>query len=249
MKKNHKLISLGAGAAIFAGVLAGGVAGAGASPLSIVTNSIGLTQASVGADARAAAQETYLQSLADNLGIDLATLKAALSKTSIAALQKAVTDGKVTQAEAGKIQAAIESGDNVLFGLGGGRGFGGHGGGHGGPRGGMHGATRAEIATFLRIDEATLQTEMAAGKSLATIATDHGKTRDQLKAFLTAELTTSLAERVAAGKLTQAEADAKLTEEVAELDARIDGTFAGKEMGGRGGHGMPPAATGTTTGS
>lgn len=54
------------------------------------------------------------------------------------------------------------------------------------------------------------------------MAQNHGKSRDQLKAFLSAEQKTHLDEQVAAGRMTQAQADAKLAEFSANLDTRID---------------------------
>ena len=229
--KNPKLIALGVGATAFAGLLVGGVATAGASsnPISTFTQSVGLTQAQVSSDDRAAAREAYLQSLADNLGVDIATLEAALSTTSLAALDQAVTDGKITAEEAAEIRTKIESGDSILYGLNGGS-RGGHG-RHGGHGGGFSSTNTAEIATFLGTDEATLRTELEGGKTLATVAEEAGKSRDELKAFLTAEMTASLTEKVAAGDITQEEADAKVADAIADLDERIDGTYMGKGEG------------------
>lgn len=235
--KNPRLLAIGAAATVVAGLLFGGAvsAGASANPVNTFTSSIGLTRARVSSEDRAAAREAYLQSLADNLGVDLATLKAALSTTSFAALEQAVTDGKITEEEAATIREKIESGENVIFGLDGGPG--GHHGpaGHGHGGGAVKGASAEEIAAFLGTEEETLRTELQSGKSLATIAGELGFSRDELTAFLTGEITASLAEKVAAGDLTQEEADEKLADAVAALDERIDGTFTGMGPGMHGG--------------
>src|ERR1700754_4569356 len=110
MKKNSKLVSLGAGATVFAGLIFGGAtaAGAASNPISTFTQSVGLTQASVTSEDRAAAREAYLTALAANLNVDLATLKAALTETSLATLDQAVTDGKITAEEAANIRTKVE---------------------------------------------------------------------------------------------------------------------------------------------
>src|SRR5256885_149136 len=87
----------------------------------------------------------------------------------------------------------------IAFGGPGGRGGPGGAGGPGGP--GVR-QDPAAHATYLGITRTRLQSERKAGSSLATIATNHGKTRDQLKAFLTTQEQTNLAAAVTAGRLT-----------------------------------------------
>lgn len=228
--------SLLAAAAIAGGVLAfGGSSGeaASASPLAASTDSVTSSQSSVltllqaqatdeddTTSDRQATQEAYLQALADQLGISLDELKAALKDVSLAQLDQKVADGTITQEQADEIRARIEAGETgVRFGFGGKHGRGGGKGGFG-----MAGASTSEIATFLGVDEATLRDDLRSGTTLADAAEAAGKSRDELKAFLTAEYRAHLDEEVAEGDLTQEEADAKLAEKTAELDAKIDGT-------------------------
>ena len=233
MKTNQKLLSLGAGAIAISSVLAGGIASFTGAAASSTTTSGATTSAlaQAGTPADRTAQETaYIQKLASKLGVSEATLRAALKSTNLEVLAQAVADGKITQAEADAAKARIEAGTGPLFGIGGGH-RGGPGGGHGGVGG--PGVTTEALATFLGTDAATLNASRMAGKSLATIATEAGKTRDQLKAFLTAEFKTHLDAEVAAGEHTQAEADTKLAEFTANLDAQIDGIGGGPgRMGG-----------------
>ena len=78
----------------------------------------------------------------------------------------------------------------------------------------------------------------ADGATLATVAQAHGKSRDELKAFLTDDAKTHLAQEVTEGDITQAQADARLADLTANLDARIDATMPA--FGGRGHDGMGP---------
>ncbi|MBA4181920.1 MAG: hypothetical protein C0506_15120 [Anaerolinea sp.] len=227
----RKLLSLGFGAAALAGVVGGGtvLAQGGTSGLTSGLSSVVQQVNPAADDTHKAEQDAYLQSLATRLGVSVDTLKQALKDTSLEKLAQLVTDGKLTQEQADRIKTEIESGEHLFFGPGGMRaGRGGHEG-----RGGAGIHDSAALTAFLGIDESTLRSEMQAGKSLATIATDHGKTRDQLKAFLTDQMNTELAQKVADGKITQAQADQMKTAMAGGLDAMIDGT--GRGPGGAGG--------------
>ena len=79
-------------------------------------------------------------------------------------------------------------------------------------------------AAYLGLTEAELRTELESGKTLAEIAKAKGKSVDDLKKALTAELKKKLDAAVKAGKLTQAQADeiqARMTE---RLDDLVNGT-------------------------
>lgn len=186
-------------------------------------------------------QGAYIDSLAQNLGITSDALKAALKKTALDQVAAKLASGQITAAQATEMTARIEAdaaAGRFGFGAGGPRG-----GGPGGPGGhdgrGMR-QDPAALATFFGITVEQLRTEQQSGKTLAEIATAHGKTRDQLKAFLTTEAQTNLAQAVADGKMTQAEADQKLQEMTANLDARIDAKGGpGRPAGGPRG-GMQP---------
>ena len=138
-----------------------------------------------------------------------------------------------------QMEARLAKADAPLFALGGGQG--GPGGrGHGGPGGGRISFDAA--ATYIGVTTAELRTQLEAGKSLATIATDNGKTADGLKAALTTAAKKDLDAAVAAGRLTQAQEDKLL----AALPARLDDEINETHTGGPGHGGPPPAAPSST---
>jgi hypothetical protein len=126
--------------------------------------------------------------------------------------------------------ARIKSGDMPLggaFGRGGDRG--GH---HGfGKGGGRFGDTAAAAATYLGVTQAQLQTARQAGKSLADVAKEKGKTTDGLKAAMLAAVTKAADAAVTAGNLTKVQRDALVAKAPAWLDHEI------AETGIRGRHG------------
>ena len=223
--KSQKLLSLGLAAVAVSAIAAGSLAFQDGSDSS--ASALGLTDGQVTQIAAtfqatpSEDREAYLQKIADNLGVDLADLKAAIGKANTDTLDEKVADGSIPQERADAIRDQLATGD-TFFGRGPG-GPGGPGGRHGGPGGHVEGAA---VAGFLGIDEATLRTESET-KSLATIASEHGKSADELKAFLTSEVQSSLAEKVADGTISQSQADAKLAEFSARLDEEINEIHAG----------------------
>jgi hypothetical protein len=246
MQKN-KLISLGAGVAAVASI-AGGTLFA-LSSNSGSSSALGLSDSQLQSIATNVAatpeadRDAYIARLAANLGVDVQKLKDAIKTTNLQTLDEKVADGSIPQAQADAIRSRIESGDGTFFGIGGHAGPGDHGkrgpGGFGGP--GM-GVNQADLTTFLGIDAATLRTELQT-KSLATIASDHGKSADALKTFLTESVKASLAQAVTDGKMTQAQADQRLTDFTSKLDEEINEVHTPGDHGPRGG--MTPPSDGT----
>ena len=187
--------------------------------------------------------QEHLNSLASKLGKTPADLLAAFKAVKKEGVAKAVTEGKLTAAQAAEINTRIdqETGIGGFGGLGGRGGAGGP--GMGGPRGGMEhrggpggigGPNSAALTQFLGIQDTALKTALQSGKSLAQVAQDNGKTRDALKTFLSTQAKTRIDAAVAAGKLTQDQATKMLANQSTHLDQMIDRTGA---PGGRGGHG------------
>ncbi len=112
---------------------------------------------------------------------------------------------------------------------------------------GVKGVSAAELAAFLGATEDALRTELQAdGATLATVAAAHGQDRAALIAFLTEQTQSALDERVAAGDLTQAEADEKLAGFTANVDTLVDGSGLGRGHGFRGnGDGAATTPSGT----
>lgn len=180
---------------------------------------------------RAAELNAYMTKLAGNLGISVDALNAAVQKANLATIDELVANGTITAERAAEMRTrAGEAGAGFMAGAGKGGPGGDHGrGGPGGPGGPGGMVDSASLATWLGISEDTLRTELST-QSLATVAQNHGKTRDALTAFLTAEKKADLAEAVTGGRLTQAQADQKLAEFTANLDSRID--QVGRPAGG-----------------
>ncbi|MFN0094366.1 MAG: hypothetical protein ACKVVT_06270 [Dehalococcoidia bacterium] len=214
--------------AIGALAIAGGSAAfaLGSSPSTTPSSSTILTQ-----QAPSEAKADHIAALAAKLGISADALTAALKSVALDKVAEKEAAGEITSEQAASMRQRIEEGA-VPFGPGGPRG-GGHE-GRGGP-GGMKAG--ADVATFLGITQDQFRTELQGGKTLAQVAEAHGKSRDALKAFLSDAMKTKLAQAVTDGKLTQPEADAKLAEFSANLDARIDsvGKMGGGPRGPRGG--------------
>lgn len=232
--QNQKLLSLGIGAVAVAAIAAGSLAFNSGSDSS--ASALGLSDAQVNQIAVNVAatpeedREAYIAKLAANLGVDVAKLKEAIAQTNTQTIDEQVAAGSLSQERADALKERIANSE-TFFGVGG---RGGPGGRHGRPGGFGMGVEHEALATFLGIDAATLRTEMQT-KSLATIASEHGKSRDELKAFLTAQVKERLAEAVAAGRMTQEEADKKAAECTERLDEQIDEVHSGR--GSKGMHG------------
>ncbi len=189
--------------------------------------------------------DAFITALAAKLGISEDALRAALKAVALDKVAQLEADGTITAEQAAEARQRIEDGAAPLFGFGrpgGDHDRGGRVDGRGGP--GMH--APADIAGFLGITEQQLRTELEGGSTLAEVAANHGKSRDELKAFLTDGQKTKLAEAVTAGRLTQAQADARLAEFTANLDGMIDGARTVGRDGPRFGHGprgLAPASS------
>lgn len=230
--RRSRALLLGVVTAVVAAIIAGGVLTVFAQ-----TNSSGADR-----------KEAYLESLAARLGVTVDALKQAIKDTNLEQLDQLVQEGLITEEQADVLRERIQNAETPWFGVP--RGFGRHG---VVPR--LCGLGGEELATFLGIDVATLRSELRSGKSLAQIAEEHGKTREELKTFLTEQLRTKLDQAVADGRLTEEEADAKLQRFTERLDSLIDATFPPKPFGGRhhrwgdddGDSGSDGASTSTTT--
>ena len=80
------------------------------------------------------------------------------------------------------------------------------------------------VATYLGMTPAQLQTELRAGKSLAQIATEHGKTVAGLKSAILAAVKTRLDKAVASGRLSAAQEQTILDRLSAHLDQLVNRT-------------------------
>jgi hypothetical protein len=79
-------------------------------------------------------------------------------------------------------------------------------------------------ATALGLSEADLRAQLRAGKSLATVAKEKGVAVEKVVDALVAEAQQRLAGAVAAGRLTQAQADERLKDVRARITDRVNAT-------------------------
>jgi len=214
---------------VTSGLLAGLIAGAGAG---LILESTGFAGASSSA-AVVVEDETRSTDTPDDRSTRLTEV-----------LQPLVDDATITAAQ---LTAIVETLDAVGPVGGGHRG----GGGMGRDMGRGMGLDAAAEVLDLTADE--LRTELGEGQTLAEVATAQGVEVQAVIDTLVTDAGTHLAEHVADGDITQAEADEKLAEMTERITTSVnDGGGFGRGgeggHGGRGGHrGGPAADTGTDT--
>ena len=91
-------------------------------------------------------------------------------------------------------------------------------------RGLLVGGASEDFAAFLGISFEQLESELSAeGATPASVAEAHGRTREELKTFFTEELKANLSEAVAAGTMSQEDADSMFERQASRIDDIIDG--------------------------
>ena len=186
---------------------------------------------------------TFLDRVAQKLGIEPAKLEQAIEDTRKEDIDAAVERGDITQEQADRLKERIDGGESPWPGPFSGHGplmplpmppgvapFEGHR-GHAGPHGGFGFAfgldfpkQLEDLAGFLGIDVEQLREELNADDAtLATVAEAHGKGRDELKSHLTGEIKDKLDQAVVDGHLAQETADEIEARAESALDEIIDG--------------------------
>jgi hypothetical protein len=185
---------------------------------------------------------SFWDRVAQKLGIDTSKLTDAVKSARTDQIDEAVQNGDLTQKQADDLKQRLDQmpdggpgfpggPKHGGFPLMGGRGF-----GFGFPD------AAGKLADFLGISQDQLKTELQADNAtLATVAEAHGKSRDDLKAFIRDNAKAKLDEAVANGDLTQKREDDALAQLDANLDKIIDGQFGfkGHYFGGPGMHRGP----------
>ena len=159
--------------------------------------------------------KAVIDDAAKQLGIPSSKLSDALKKALSDRVDAAVAAGRITKAEGDALKQRIASSDFPLFG-GLHRGF-----GHL-AFGGLDAA-----AGYIGITEKQLRAELEGGKSLAQVATAHGKSVDGLVNALVGEAKSKLDDAVSAGRLTKAQE----TEMLSGLKDRITNMVNGTGLG------------------
>ncbi len=177
--------------------------------------------------------QAVINDAAKQLGVEPSELSNALKKALENRVDQAVEDGRLTEEQADVLKEHIDSGDApLIFG-----GFGGPGFSHGHFG---HFADLDAAATYLGLTEAELRAELEDGKTLAEIAKAEGKSAGGLIQALVKAANARIAEAVADGRLTQAQAD----ELEAGLEQRITDLVNGELRGPGPGfhHGFGPGS-------
>jgi hypothetical protein len=178
--------------------------------------------------------EAVIDDAASQLGVQPSELTDALEQALLKRVDAALAAGRITQAQANELRQRIQSGDYPLIGpVLGHRGGPGHGFGH-----------VEAAATYLGLTEAELRSQLEGGKTMADVAKAQGKTVDGLVAALVADEKKELDAAVAAGRLTQAQANAMLADAKSRFTDIVNGTFP--DHGPRGFRGTPPADDAST---
>ncbi len=143
---------------------------------------------------------------AKQLGVTPAKLSSALKKALENRVDAAVAAGRLTKEQGEALKKRIEAEDYPVLG-GFGMGFGHRGAGPGG----IHRLGHLDAAaSYLGMTEAELRTQLVGGKTLAEVAKAKGRSVDGLVSALVADEKKELDAAVAAGRLTQGQADKML---------------------------------------
>jgi hypothetical protein len=176
-----------------------------------------------------------LNDVAGQLGVTPQRLADAFKTAMKNRIDQAVEDGRLTQAEANRMKAAIdrESVPMIGPGLRKERHFG------GGHRG------LDEAAKFLGMTEAALRTQLQNGKTLAQVARDRNKSVDGLVNALVAEKRARIEQAVKDGQLTRAQANQLLARMKEHVTDMVNGRFGPRHEHRFGPHGPrgPPGET------
>jgi len=250
---NKKKIRIIGGAAIVGALALSAAAGVGSASAKSLISKAGITKPAH--DGRGPAKS--LANVAAVLKLTEAELKTQLDVQSVidavvaemkAHIAEEVASGELTQAQADAklAEVTVRATDMVNGVRPAGMGEGKHGGmGHGGPA-----KSLANVAAVLKLTEAELKTQLESGKSLADVAKAQNVNVTAVIEVIVADVKAHIAEEVASGELTQAQADAKLAEVTTKVTEMVNsvrpaGMGEGKHggmghggKGGRGGHGQ-----------
>ena len=158
-----------------------------------------------------------LAQIATAQGVDIKLVVDAIVADMKSHIADEVKSGEITQAQADTKLAdvtakATERVNNVRPARGEGM--------HGGPKG--HGRNVAAIASVLKLTEAELKTQVESGKTLAQIATTQGVSVQSVIGVLVTDMQAHIAQEVASGKITQAQADTKLADVTTKVTEMVN---------------------------
>lgn len=165
--------------------------------------------------ARRAFVAGFMERLASNLGVTRDELRAAMKQAALDTIDDLAASGQITQQQADRAKARIESGNTEGLGIG---------------RMLSHrDALRARVvrgivhsaADALGMEPKDLAAELRAGTSIADVAAERGVSLDAVKAAITADAKTRLDALVARGRITQEREDQLLEALASRLDTAL----------------------------
>ena len=185
-----------------------------------------LTAAVAGSALAQTPKDEFLNAVAGKLGKTPAEVRSAVVAVQKDRVASDLAAGRITAEQANRLNQRIDhAGGLGVFQPGPGPKA------KGGPAKGVRAPAGSELATFLGVPPRELATALRSGKSLAAFAQEKGKSRDDLKNHLTTQQRTRLSAAVAAGRITQAQADQRLAQFTSQLDRLIDRTAPVKGNG------------------
>ncbi len=221
-----------------AGDMGPGRGGPGAGPAT-VASVLGVTEVELRTQLEAGKTLAQVAATKDISKATLISRLVAAEKTAIAADVKA---GRITQSEADTrvsgLQARVTVQVDEVRPAGGPGGRGPGGGPAGGPGRGGPGAGPATVASVLGVTEVELRTQLEAGKTLAQVAATKDISKATLISRLVAAEKTAIAADVKAGRITQSEADTRVSGLQARVTAQVDEVRIGR---------TPPTGTSPTS--
>jgi hypothetical protein len=191
----------------------------GGAALMLVGGGVGGAIAASGSGDPAAERQAFLSDAANRLGVSSAKLQDALKQAALDRVDAAVAAGRLTKAQADSIKQRIESGRL-------GAGF-----GHAGFHRGLRGFGEA-AAAYIGVNREQLRQELIGGKSLAQVATEHGKSVGGLKQAIVDAAKKRLDGVASAGRLTSAQEQNLLDRLKSNIDDLVNHT--GPPSGPRG---------------
>lgn len=160
-----------------------------------------------------------LATIAANNGSSATALEATLLADAKAQIQSSVSSGKITSTQATTIEAHLSTMIDNFVTMKPGSMKAGKGG-----MGALMGTLQSDVAKALNISTSTLQADMKAGDSLATIAANNGSSATALESALTTDATNEINSLVSSGKITSTQA----TSIEANLSKMIDAYVTNK---------------------
>jgi hypothetical protein len=162
-------------------------------------------------------RQSFIDRLADKLGISSDDLESAITDTQVEMIDEAAADGRLTDQQADTLRERAASGEG-LFGM--------------RPVLGIHRMRALDInletiASQLGMTTEELRGELQSGTTLSDVITAHGSTVDAVVETLVANAKTELDDAVANGNLTQSQADQILTNLPDRLTQMIENGFPG----------------------